>query len=236
MRTKTMILSALLGALGSVSVMAQTNVYSLNAVGYINITAVPGFNMIACPLIGASGNSIGTLLNNASNQFKKAEVYQFSTTLGTYIIDEASVALATANGYTNGWESNGVITLNPGQAAWFQNPFTTNLTLTFVGTVPTGSLTNTIVTGFNMISSILPADGDLVTNSLTAFTVATKKDEIYVWDTGIQGYDIYNYSVANGWSSNGVALNPQIPFVGSGFWYQTGNAGISWVENYSVGQ
>ena len=39
MRTKTMLLSALLGGLGSVSLMAQsTNVYSLNAVGYINIT------------------------------------------------------------------------------------------------------------------------------------------------------------------------------------------------------
>jgi len=144
--------------------------------------------------------------------------------------------LANANGFTNGWENGGVITLNPGQAAWFQNPFTTNLTFTFVGTVPTGSLTNTIVTGFNMISSILPASGDLVTNSLTSFTGATKKDEVYVWDTVTTAYDIYNYSVALGWTSNGVSLNPQIPNVGEGFWYQTANAGITWVENYSVSQ
>jgi len=65
-----MLLSALLGAIGSVSVMAQ-NVYSLNAVGYINVTAVPGFTMIACPLIGANGNSIGALLNNSANQYKR---------------------------------------------------------------------------------------------------------------------------------------------------------------------
>ena len=50
MRTKTMLLSALLGTLGSVSLMAQsTNVYSLNAVGYINVTVQPGFNIVSCP-------------------------------------------------------------------------------------------------------------------------------------------------------------------------------------------
>jgi hypothetical protein len=236
MRTKTMLLSALLGALGSVSVMAQTNVYSLNAVGYINVTVVPGFNIIACPLIASPDNTIGTILNNSANQYKKALVYQWVPSSGTYTNDEASTALAGANGFTNGWQYGGFITVNPGQSLWFENPFTTNLTLTFVGTVPTGSLTNTIVTGFNMVSSILPMSGDLVTNSLSLFTNATKKDAIYVWDPVGVTYDTYNWSVALGWASNGVSTHPVIPNVGEGFWYQTGNGPINWVENYSVAQ
>jgi hypothetical protein len=242
MRTKTMLLSALLGALGSVSVMAQTNVYSLNAVGYINVTAQPGFNIISCPLIASPTNTIGYLLNNSSNQLKKALVYSYSPSApGGYVSDEASVALAQGNGYTNGWAEGGTITMLPGQAVWFANPFSSNITLTFVGTVPTGSLTNTISTGFNLISSILPASGDLVTNSLMNFTNATKRDEVYVYDQLTAGdYDLYNYTTANGWqtSTNGatIDMNPQVPFVGAGFWYATGSAGISWVENFSVSQ
>jgi hypothetical protein len=235
MRTKTMLLSALLGAIGSVSVMAQ-NVYSLNAVGYINVTVYPGYNIIACPLIASPDNTIGTLLNNSANQYKKAQVYSWIPSQGAYTNDEASVALANANGFSNGWQNGGLITANPGQSIWFLNPFTTNLTFTFVGTVPSGSLTNTIVTGYNLISSVLPASGDLVTNSLTAFTNATKKDAIYLWDPVNSVYDTYNYSIALGWAQNGVSTDPVIPNVGEGFWYETGNAGISWVENYSVSQ
>ncbi len=66
-----MLLSALLGTLGSVSLMAQsTNVYSLNAVGYINVTIDPGYNIISCPLIASPDNTINTLLTNGTGQFK----------------------------------------------------------------------------------------------------------------------------------------------------------------------
>jgi hypothetical protein len=240
MRTKTILLSALLGTLGSIAVMAQsTNVYSLNAVGYVNVTVLPGFNIVSCPLIASPNNMIGNVLNNSANQYKKVQVYQWIAATGTFTNDEASTSLADANGFTNGWEYGGFITLNPGQAMWVQNPNLTNLTFTFVGTVPSGSLTNPIVTGFNMISSILPTSGDLVTNSLTDFSGAngaTKRDQIYVWDPTIQNYDTYSYAVATGWTSNSIAQDPLIPNVGEGFWYQTGNAGISWVENFSVNQ
>jgi hypothetical protein len=241
MRTKTMLLSALLGALGSVSVMAQTNVYSLNAVGYINVTVVPGFNIIADPLIGQPDpitgtlNTIGTLLPNNSNQLVQATVWSYDPALpGGYTNDTASTK---GNSNTNGWKNGGQITMQPGQAVWFDNPFPTNLTFTFVGTVPSGSLTNTINTGFNLISSILPMSGDLVTNSLSMFTNPTTQDTVWVYSPAITNYITYTYTKKSGtWTSAGVQSDPIVPFVGSGFWYQTTAASIVWVENFSVGQ
>ena len=47
MRTKTLLLTAALAAAGVVSSMAQ--VYSVNSVGYVNLTLPNGFSMIANP-------------------------------------------------------------------------------------------------------------------------------------------------------------------------------------------
>ena len=47
MRTKTLLLTAALSAAGIASSMAQ--VYSVNAVGYVNTPLVTGFNLISNP-------------------------------------------------------------------------------------------------------------------------------------------------------------------------------------------
>ncbi len=49
MRIKALLCAAALAA-GAVSSMAQSNVYSLNIVGYVNVPLVTGFNLIANPL------------------------------------------------------------------------------------------------------------------------------------------------------------------------------------------
>jgi len=236
MRTKTVLLSALLGAIGSVSVMAQTNVYSLNAVGYINVTCPPGFSIISCPLQTADpSNTIGTLLPNAANQLKTCEVYQFVPSTGQYNSDEASTKLAGNNGFTNGWEFGGTITMLPGQAIFFDNVVGSNVTFTFVGTVPTGSLTNNLGNGFNLVSSILPASGDLATNSLTMLTNTFAQDEVYFYNNGTGFYTSYEWTKKNGWTSSGSPADPTIPAVGTGFFYQTASpSGLQWIENYSV--
>src|SRR5947207_10303632 len=55
MRTKTLLLTAALAAAGAASAMAQ-NVYSVNAVGYANVSVPSGFSMIACPFEQTSGD------------------------------------------------------------------------------------------------------------------------------------------------------------------------------------
>src|SRR5260370_14962017 len=65
MRTKTLLLTAALAAAGALSSMAQSNVYSLNIVGYVNLTLSPGFNLVSTPLL-ASASDVNTVLTNQS--------------------------------------------------------------------------------------------------------------------------------------------------------------------------
>jgi hypothetical protein len=250
MRTKTMLLSALLGALGSVSVMAQTNVYSLNAVGYINVTVQPGFNIVSCPLITAPDNTVGTVLNNASGSWTGTSVYFWfpGNTPPSYSEDVAKVVgsgkLDTTN--ANGWSFGGTNVAAPGVGFWIDSP--SNYTLTFVGTVPTGPITNTLVPGFNLVGSVVPMSGDLCSNSISALTNYTIGDVVYTYNgsnnpvyaeyvsTSNAKADGHGYQEAGTTTGNWTSLgDPIVPNVGQGFWYD-GSATVQWVENYSVAQ
>lgn len=246
-----MLLSGLLGALSGLSVMAQTNVYSLNAVGYINVTCPPGFTMISCPLMASPDNTIGTLMNNANNTLSGTFVYFFNPSTGGYIVDQAeNVNSRGYAGNTNGWlGSPGVLggseVLAPGVACWVGNNFSSNIVLTFVGTVPTGPITNALPHGFSLVSSVVPMSGDLVTNSISSLTNYNIGDWVYTWPPGPNGpYTIYQSGSGRGFNGTGYNNNwlaplgdPAVPTVGSGFWYLNNSAGtVNWVENYSVSQ
>jgi hypothetical protein len=233
-----MILAAALTALGSAAVMAQTNVYSLNAVGYVNVTLYPGFNMVADQLQSGT-NTIGSLINDATGQYDKMQVFKWTGT--GFQSDTANSAVST---FADNWLANGVITLNPGEAAWIKNPNATNMTLTFVGTVPQGTLNTTIAGNgsFSMISSQVPQAGDLATN--LGFTNFNQGDTMYVYSAAppSPGYKVYNYNTNTG--NSGYLLNftggtgdPQL-LVGQGFWYKTGVGApvTSWSRTFSVNQ
>jgi len=251
MRTKTLLLSALLGSLGSVSVMAQTNVYSLNAVGYINVTCPVGFNIVSCPLIDGD-NTVGTVLNNASGALTGCDVYFWAPGSG-YSEDSARTVGTTRNDTTNvnGWLGNGTNVATPGVGFWFENNTSSTLTLTFVGTVPTGAITNPLVYGFNLVGSVvpLPAGADLVSNTLSSFTNYNYGDVVYTYDPtqppataytefasalpGTRGTITNSYK--DSWRAPG---DPIVPNVGQGFWYENNTAAttVNWVEDYNVGQ
>jgi len=213
----------LLGSLGGVSLMAQsTNVYSLNAVGYINVTVQPGFNIISDPLIASPDNTITTVLTN-TGQFSKFQVWAWSPSTSSY---------AEAIGTKSGWGTSGNITLSPGQAAWLYNPGAAPTNITFVGTVPSGSLTNTLApSSFNLVSSILPTSGDIVTNPLMNFHTAVSKDQVWTWDATAKAY---TEEIAG---KSGFLTHPIQATVGGGFWYfNATNTANNWVETFTVGQ
>jgi hypothetical protein len=223
MRTKTMLLSALLGTLGSVSLMAQssTNVYSLNVVGYINVTVpASSYSIVADPLVASPDNTLNTLLPNSTGTYLKVKVFIFNPTTG----------YTSETGTKTGWSLGGTNTINPGQAVFIQNPNTTALTVTFVGSVASGAQNNVLVPGYNLVSSIIPSSGDLVTNGLTQLTNAVAKDKIFVYDP-VNGYSSYTAG-KNGAFPNG---DPIIPNVGEGFFYQNNSTTpLTWTENFSV--
>jgi len=150
MRTKTLLLTAALSAAGIVSSMAQAGaVYSVNAVGYVNTTLVPGFNLISNPLT-ASDNTIAGLF-------------------GTQLPDGSLVYKYTGTGYVTAQYDElggGFIpaaaastTVTPGEGVFVRIPGTANVTVTFVGEVMQGNLSNPIPAGFSIRSSQVPQEG-----------------------------------------------------------------------------
>src|SRR5262249_34530172 len=124
MRTKTLLLIAAFGAAGVATSMAQ--VYSVNAVGYVNKT-IPkgGFAMVANPLdAGGTNNAVRALFKGVPDGF---QVFFYDTTAGKY-------KTATFDDLSGDFIGDGAgqIVL-PGQGVFAKNPTTSDVTVTFVG-------------------------------------------------------------------------------------------------------
>jgi hypothetical protein len=209
MRTKTLLAAAILAA-GIASSVAQSNVYSLNVVGYVNQTYNPGFQIIANPL-NATNNTIANILPNAPFF---STVYKFVG--GTYL---------PANSYFGAW-SDPSMTLAPGEGAWLFIPAGPSYTNTYVGEVLQGSLTNTLIPGFNLVGTKVPQAGGVQTvhNVSPAFF-----DTVYRFDSSVQNY-FPSESYFGSWSPSEPSIN-----VAQGFWYYNASgANNNWVRNFSV--
>src|SRR5436190_21900702 len=111
MRTKTLILSAVLSAAGIASSLAQ--VYSVNAVGYVNQTFTrAGFYIITNPLNNGN-NQISTVISSAPDS---TTVYRFNSATG---FGDPALFVQAVPGWFN---STGPATdvLAPGEAFFIQ--------------------------------------------------------------------------------------------------------------------
>jgi len=141
MRTKALLCCAALAAGLATSAVAQSNVFSLNIVGYVNTPLVTGFNMIANPLDNGT-NDMNSLFPNAG----------FGDTAYKFVNGAFTVSTFLGN-----WSPD--LTLLPGDGIFYQS--TANATNTFVGNVMTGNLTNSIPAGFSIKSSQAPVSDTL---------------------------------------------------------------------------
>jgi len=220
MRTKTTLLGAAILAAGALSSMAQSNVYSLNVVGYINSTLTgPGYTMIANQL--DSGNNV------FSNFFQ-------GLPSGTQVIkwntNTASFNIASRTLVGNGWNPAGAATstLNPGEACFIKLTGASK-TNTFVGNVmslaATGgtnpvysvTYTNNLITGYTMMGSSFPITGPIAssTTGLDITNIPTGS-QVIKWNPLTQAYVISTKTaVLTGWNppaTGGPTIN-----VGEGF-------------------
>jgi hypothetical protein len=138
------------------------------------------------------------------------------------------------------------MTLQPGAGAAFYNPSSAPVHITFVGRVPTGSLTNTLHPGLNFVSSILPVEGDLSASSFISFPNLSggqfDGDQVLMYfNTGIGngGYttfttDSLNYNPPGNYGWDGLAGQPDpvTTNVTQAFWYRAGNGPVQWIENF----
>jgi hypothetical protein len=217
MRTKTLLAAAVLAA-GLATSMAQSNVYSQNVVGYINLNLPTGFTIVANQL-----DLDGTGTNNTVNSV-------FSTNLPS----GASVYAYTGTGYkiagyaTKGGWSGDVAdvnqALNKGGGVFVK--VTSPATLTMVGNVMQGTLAKTYSPGFTLIGSQVPQSGTLA--STLGFTPGSDTVTVYQFKADQSGYNVSGYATKGGWS-------PAEPTIGvsEGFWLKSTTGG-TWTRNFSV--
>jgi len=179
MRTKTLLLTAALCAAGIATSKAQA-VYSVNAVGYVNTSLVAGYNLISNPLDNKAtdGNQVKNLFASlpAGGQI--------------FVFDGTKYALASVDefsGEVTGDAATKVIAPGNGVFVHVDGP----ATLTFVGEVPAGNLSNPVPKGFSIKASQVPQAGKVSTD--LGFP-ADEGDQVFIYNPTTGKYRTSNYS------------------------------------------
>jgi hypothetical protein len=209
MRTKALLAAATMLAAGFATSLAQSNVYSLNVVGYVNVVLEPGFTMIGNPL-----NSTSNTLNNLiPNPGVGSIVYKFNGSFNP-IAENFGPGL---------WDIN--LPLAPGEGAFIYVP--ARATNTFVGEVLQGPLTNQLPSGFSLVSSQVPQSAGL--SSVLAFPAAVG-DLVYRFNPVTQSYvgGLFESFGGNIWDPS-----EPVPGVGEAFFVQKA-AAAPWTRNFTV--
>ena len=216
MRTKTLLAAAAMLAAGLASSMAQSNVYSLNVVGYVNKTVLGAnkYTAIANPLNTAT-NTLSSLLTGLPIG---AQVLKYNASIADYDLHNK----LPGNLWTG--PGGGATTLNPGEGILV---FITgsDVTNTFVGEVMQGNLVNQFASGYNQRGNMVPDSGLVSTLQLTNVPTGA---QFLQWNTTTQDWDIHNKLPGTLWSGGEPNLQ-----VGESFILYTTTA-FDWVRNFTV--
>jgi len=193
--------------------VAQSNVYSLNVVGYYNIT-IPGNKLaLIANQFNTTNNTLGALIPAPP---VNTIFYKWTTGSGYTLYQFAEFDLV--------WYPDSLATLNPGEGGLMRNPGGTDMTLTFVGEVPQGALANPIPNGYSIRSSQVPQAGDI--NSL-GFP-AVPNDIVYKWFPA-SGYTLYQFDEFD------LVWYPSVPVVSVGESLFVSKVGAAtWTRNFTV--
>jgi len=223
MRTKALLSVAAIAA-SAISAMAQSNVYSLNIVGYATVTINPGYNLLANPLSAGQTNGANEIMP---------------------IIDGEVILTWNGKGYNyTGYDSgfNGWVDANsnpsqppslpPGTGFFFLNPGgATNVT--FVGqVVPGPSSTNSIALppGYSLVGSALPAAVAGITNAPVSLPVPDG-NVILTWGGKAYVYTGFD-SGFGGWvDANSNPSTPPAYAIGQGFFYLNNGPALTWKQS-----
>lgn len=235
MRTKVLICAAALVA-SLASSMAQ-NVYSLNVVGYVNVTLPAGhFYCVANPLDATMGGTVpnmndsGNLFTNtAGNLANGSKLQQFVPAISDYS------AQINYSGITHKWAST--FPLNPGLGVMFYNNGSVDTVVTFTGQVEQGTYNVASLSAghFSMLGSPVPIGGD-VTNSTTVVGLAPANgDTLATFNSPISDWRaVTKWSgITHKWSTSATSTAGIAP--GQGFLYfNNGSTVNNWVSNFTV--
>jgi hypothetical protein len=239
MRTKTLLLTAALSAAGLLPSTAQ--VFSVNAVGYVNQTVPAGKQAILTNPLNGTDNKINTILplpNNAG--FAGNAVFRYDSDGFTF---RDALEWFDDFGWYSPTEDNPAI--NPGEGFFFRNVAAAPVNLTFVGEVPSGTVPNQIPSGNKLAfrGSQIPWAkplGDTTINAAGSMTFpAVAGDAVFIWNVAGNGYnDPFEYFDGFGWFAATGDQGPGGPAiqVGTGFALRTvaGAPARTWNQSFTV--
>jgi hypothetical protein len=186
-------------------------VYSVNAVGYINVVVPANKLGLVANQLNAGGNTIAEVIPTAPD--------------GTIVYKYSQAGGFSVNSFEFGAWGTPAQTLAPGEAFFVANNSATDLTITFVGEVPQGNLTTQLGQGLNLVASQVPQAGAL--SGALGYTAADG-DIVYQWDAAGQTYKAPSSFEFGSWGPSDPAIG-----VGEGFFLSKSGAG-SWTRTFSV--
>jgi len=210
MKAKAILAAGLMMAAAVAQSTAQT-VYSVNAVGFVNVSFPSGFSIASNPLEGAANTVAALFPTTIPNN---SAVFKFDTVSGAFV---------SSTFFFGAW-SNPNLTLVPGEGFFFRNPSGSTITNTFVGNVKQGTLTTPLAAGFTLVGSQVPQAG-LVTTDLGLPVLNTETVFKFVGGA-YQGSTFFFGSWSGGEPNIGV---------GEGFFIKK-TAATSWTRSFSVNQ
>ena len=218
MRTKTLLLSAAVGAAGLLAASAQ--VYSVNSVGYINLTIPTAYSLISNQL-KTTANKLSDILPAPPSGTKV--IKWTGTGYSEYEFGDFGLGGAPF------WAPDGNLVMAPGEGFFIRNPNPAPFTVTLVGEVPQAADSNiTIPAGYSIRGSTVPLSGNLIT---TMGFPSALNDKILKW-TGA-GYSEFEYSdFGLGGAPFWAPSNPTV-VVGEGFFVKK-TVSIAWTRNFNV--
>jgi len=237
MRTKTLLLTAAVLAAGLGASMAQS-VFSVNAVGYVNVPILPGYNLIANPLNGTN-NLISTVIPVAPDS---TVLYHFNRATQHYYSTDTYFSFPPPDDADSGWYDEGfarsTTVLAPGEGFFIRNSGSAT-NVTFVGDVPQGNLTNTIAHFYGFYSSMVPQSGTLASLGLAAPNDSTV---FRSWNAAQQKYNgSLTYfvfpppdDVDNGWYNDSFIRQDPSLGVAEGCLIYNPSGAIAWGRTFSV--
>jgi hypothetical protein len=221
MRTKTLLLTAALGLLGAVSSFAQ--VYSVNAVGYVNKSiATAGYLLVENPLNNGN-NQVDTILPGAPDG---SIISGWDGALQDFRDPLSSIGGA----WFNVDFSPATAVYAPGEG-FFLYLAADNTTVTFIGDVPQGNLSNPLIAGYNLVGSQVPQSASFDVLGVSA--VSSDGDLAQFWDVANQDYFQPVQFLSGQWYDTNFNPVSPTPEVGEAFFLYRGAPG-SWDRTFSV--
>jgi hypothetical protein len=208
---------------------AAAQVYSVNGVGYVNLTLPRGFSMVGNTLDAGSGNNVVSQLfapEMLSAAPTDGRIYVFNASTGVY-------SIATFNSLTWAWDGAGALAeVPPGDGVFFLNVSDAALTCTFVGEVMQGAINVPIPQGFSIKCNPIPQRFDPDDPSLppSERLPGGPGDRVYRFNPATGSYTTYTFSaLAGGWI-------PSLPTfeVGEAFFIHRLNPPTSWIRTFWI--